>query len=207
MSANIIVSGVGGQGVVTTGLLISRAAIAGGNHVVMSEIHGLAQRGGSVSVDVRIGDYHAPMIPDGDADLVIGLEPIEAERVLTRAGPGTKVIMSREKMAPVSLGIQGKEYPDVDQIISEISREFLVYAIDAITLAREAGNARTVNVVVVGFALGLGLLEIPEKHIVEEMNIMFPGKLSGVNLKALELGKAAGKSNTLRWNPVPADSS
>jgi indolepyruvate ferredoxin oxidoreductase beta subunit len=173
----------------------------------MSEIHGLAQRGGSVSVDVRIGDYYAPMIPDGDADLVIGLEPLEAERVLTRAGPGTKILMSREKMAPISLGIQGKEYPDVDQMISEISRDFVVYAIDAITLARKAGNARTVNVVVIGFMLGLGLLEIPEKHIVDEMNIMFPGKLSAVNLKALELGKEAGKSNTLRWAPVPADSS
>lgn len=207
MPSNIIISGVGGQGVVTTGLLISRAAIAGGNHVVMSEIHGLAQRGGSVSVDVRIGDYYAPMIPDGDADLIIGLEPLEAERVLTRAGPGTKVLMSREKMAPISLGIQGKEYPDVDQMISEISRDFVVYAIDAITLARKAGNARTVNVVVIGFMLGLGLLEIPEKHIVDEMNIMFPGKLSAVNLKALELGKEAGKSNTLRWAPVPADSS
>ena len=207
MPSNIIISGVGGQGVVTTGLLISRAAIAGGNHVVMSEIHGLAQRGGSVSVDVRIGDYYAPMIPDGDADLIIGLEPLEAERVLTRAGPGTKILMSREKMAPISLGIQGKEYPDVDQMISEISRDFVVYAIDAITLARKAGNARTVNVVVIGFMLGLGLLEIPEKHIVDEMNIMFPGKLSAVNLKALELGKEAGKSNTLRWAPVPADSS
>ena len=103
MKINLIISGVGGQGVITLGMLISQTAISQGENVIMSEIHGLAQRGGSVSVDVRIGDFRAPIIPTGDADLVIGMEPLEGERVLDRAGKGTRVIVSTHHKGPGQL--------------------------------------------------------------------------------------------------------
>ena len=107
MKYNIIIAGIGGQGVVTCGSLISKAAIHAGLNVVMSEIHGLAQRGGSVSVEVRIGDVSGPIIPNGEGDLLIGLEYMEGVRNIPRMKTGSLVILSKEKLTPVSLSMRG----------------------------------------------------------------------------------------------------
>lgn len=194
MKTNIIISGVGGQGVITLGMLIAQSAMAQGENVVMSEIHGLAQRGGSVSVDVRIGDFHAPIVPDGDADLIIGLELLEAKRILHRAGKDTKVIVSTETMVPVSLSIRHEEYPPVEGIISSMSEKFHVRELDAVSIAREAGNYKAANVAVLGFAVGTGWLSLEISRITEELGHLFRGRAFEINMEALDMGMAAARS-------------
>ena len=188
MEVNIIVAGVGGQGVVTAGTLISQSALVKGHNVVMSEIHGLAQRGGSVSVEVRIGDVSSPIIPTGETDLILGIEPIEAVRAAQFAGPRTKILINREPVEPVSLTMKGMEYPDLKDLISEISENFEVYLIDALPLALEAGDARSASTVMVGAAIQLGVLPIDEESTLEAIRKRFSEKLYAINEKALRLG-------------------
>ena len=194
MRINLIISGVGGQGVITLGMLISQSAIRQGENVVMSEIHGLAQRGGSVSVDIRIGDFHAPIIPGGEVDLTIGMEALEAQRILERASRGSRVILSTEKLVPVSLSIRHEEYPDIENIIGELSGDFDVRDIDAASIARSAGNYKAANVAILGFALGTGWLPLNESTVREEIGRTFSGKALDVNLKAFEMGLEAARS-------------
>ena len=105
MTLNIRVCGVGGQGVITAGLLISDASIVSGHNVVMSEIHGLAQRGGSVFVDIRIGDGKGSMIPEMGADMIIALESMESIRNISKLARNGLCIVGSEKIPPVSLSI------------------------------------------------------------------------------------------------------
>ena len=188
METNIIISGVGGQGVITMGLLISQAALSEGHNVVMSEIHGLAQRGGSVSVDVRIGNFNAPIVPDGAADLIIGMETMEARRILSRAGKHTKVIVSTERLTPISLSIRHMEYPDFDGIISEISESFPVRTIDSVAIARQAGSYRAANVAIMGFAMGIGWLDLGTESVREQLKRVFSGKKLQWNSDAFSAG-------------------
>ena len=202
MQHNIIIAGVGGQGVVTLGLMISNAAMSAGQKAIMSEIHGLAQRGGSVSVDVRIGDYYAPIVPDGDADIIVALEPLEALRSLKRAGPQTVMVMSTEKLPPVSLGISKKQYPDIDDISRTIQKEVKLHSINALELARAAGNYRAVNTVIAGFLYGLGLLEIPREVLEGEITRIFSGKAAEANLAAFSSGYEAAGAEGIKERPI-----
>lgn len=199
---NIIIAGVGGQGVVTLGMMLSNAAMSAGQKAIMSEIHGLAQRGGSVSVDVRIGDYYAPIVPDGDADIIIALEPLEALRSLKRAGPHTVMVMSTEKLPPVSLGINRKQYPEIDDICRTIEKEVKLYSINALELARAAGNYRAVNTVIAGFLYGLGLLCIPGEILESEITRRFSGKAADTNLAAFNSGYRAAGAEGSKKVPV-----
>lgn len=191
METNVIVAGVGGQGVVTAGTLISHAALVKGHNVVMSEIHGLAQRGGSVSVEVRIGNVKSPIIPVGQADLILGLEPMEAVRAAERAGTRTKILTNVERISPVSLTMRGLEYPQIEGMLSELVEKLDVYLIDALPFAMEAGDPRSASTVMVGAALKLGVLPIDEDSVLEALKDRFSPKLFEINRKALQFGMSA----------------
>lgn len=197
MKTNILLAGVGGQGVITLGMIISQAAIEQGEKVIMSEIHGLAQRGGSVTVDVRIGDFHAPIIPDGDVDLTIGMEPLETKRALSRASVGSKVVMSTEKMVPVSLSIRHEEYPDLQDIVRSVSGDFHVRAVDAVSIARSSGNYKAANIALLGFAIGTGWLPLSMEAVKNQIARTFSKKALEINLKALEAGLQMGRAEQL----------
>ncbi|EQD36925.1 indolepyruvate ferredoxin oxidoreductase, beta subunit, partial [mine drainage metagenome] len=131
METNILIVGVGGQGVITVGRLISMAAIMASHNVVMSELHGLAQRGGSVSVNVRVGDVMSP-IPEASAiDCVIALEPMEGLRYSPMTGKEAVFLVNLHPMTPISLSMQGKEYPPMQEILDEIERDHTVIPVDA----------------------------------------------------------------------------
>lgn len=191
MIKNIIISGVGGQGVVTAGLLMSEAASASGIKVIMSEIHGLAQRGGSVSVDVRMGEVYGSIVPKGDADVIIGFEPIETMRAISRAGKNTLIIMNTEKKTPISVSMKNKEYPPLEELVGLADKSLVINQIDALSLAKKAGNYRSVNTVMLGAALALGVLPFNRDDAVSALKKRFSGVLLEVNLAALELGIAA----------------
>ncbi len=194
MKTNILLAGVGGQGVLTLGLIISRAALEQGENVIMSEIHGLAQRGGSVTAEVRIGNFRAPIIPDGDVDLTIGMEPLETMRSLSRAPTGSRVIMSTEKLAPVSLSIRHEEYPDLRVLTESISDNFHLGTIDAVSVARKSGSFRAANIAILGFAIGTGWLNLSLECTRNQIRAIFSKKSLEINLKALEAGLEMGKS-------------
>jgi indolepyruvate ferredoxin oxidoreductase beta subunit len=187
---NIIIAGVGGQGVITAGTIISEAAIKAGLNVVMSEIHGLSQRGGSVSVEVRIGEVYGPISPRAGFDLLLGFEPIETFRVLNSINANAKVIMNREKMTPISVSMKDEEYPDLTKMITMVPGNPKIFEIDAVDIGKKAGSFRSANVVIIGAALSFGIMPINEKNVIDALGERFSGKLLEINVRALRLGMA-----------------
>ena len=205
MKYNIIISGIGGQGVVTCGSLISKAAIHRGLNAIMSEIHGLAQRGGSVSVEVRLGDVHGPIIPNGEGDLLIGLEYMEGVRNIPRMKDGSTVILSLEKLTPVSLSMKGKEYPDLENILNEAAKHLNIYEIEAETIALEAGDKRTSNSVIMGFLSALNLAGLNDEDFINAIDSTFSDKTKIINHRAFELGVLEKTRAKLRQNNIEID--
>ena len=186
---NIIITGVGGQGIITAGLVIGNAITTSGLKAVMSEIHGMSQRGGGVIVELRIGDVHGPIIPRGAADLIIGFEALETLRVLNRGSAGTTVIMNDQRITPVSVSVGDAEYPDIQLAISKLrAGGGKLYLIDGRRLAAQAGNRLSSNVVLVGAAYAAGFIPVDFPALQESVKSMFQEKSWGTNLRALELG-------------------
>ncbi|MEM3198892.1 MAG: indolepyruvate oxidoreductase subunit beta [Thermoplasmata archaeon] len=170
---NISLVGVGGQGVVSTGIIIGNTISKKGINVVMSEIHGMAQRGGIVTVDMRIGDVYGPIIPKGKLDLIIGFEAMETLRALKRATNATKIIMNMEKIIPFTVNIGDEKYPDIEEIIKNVNIKNIV-GIDAISIAKKNGNLQSVNMVLLGAAFATDLLPIEQMDIEESIKTQFP---------------------------------
>ncbi len=185
---NIIITGVGGQGIITAGTLISGAAIKMGLNVVMSEIHGLSQRGGSVNVEVRIGNAYGPISPRRKFDLVLGFEPIETMRILSTINSDARIIMNRERIVPISVSLKDEEYPDINNMASLIPGVTRIYEMDAASIGNKAGSFRSANTAIIGAALSLGILPVNEKSIVEALNDRFTGTMLDINIKAMKLG-------------------
>jgi indolepyruvate ferredoxin oxidoreductase beta subunit len=187
-SLNVFVVGVGGQGIITGASIIARAAIAGGLGAVMSEVHGMAQRGGSVVCDLRLGDVHSPMIPEGEADLIIGFEPVETVRSLTRANHCTVVITEVRPIIPVSVSLGGTAYPAVEDLLSYLrSQVATVYAVPAAAIA-EIGLPQAANVVLLGAAMGTGLIPLELETIRETLSRSLPARAVEANFRALQEG-------------------
>ena len=205
MEYNIIIAGVGGQGVVTLGSLIAEAAMDAGLNVVMSEIHGLSQRGGSVSVDVRIGDVRSPIIPDGSADLIIGLEGMEGFRMLGKARPSTLLLVNSRRMTPVYLSMRGKEYPDLEKMAKASGDAARIVFVDAETLAREAGSEKAAGTALLGVVLVVHKIPVSESNVNSAISSRFSGRTLVLNHKALGLGMKYGAELLKESNiPVPA---
>ena len=187
---NIIITGVGGQGIVKAGQLIGRAVTSSGVNVVMSEIHGMSQRGGIVGVDLRMGsNVYGPIIPDGAADLLIGFEAVETLRALERIGKNTTILMSTERVVPVSVNLGDSTYPDTSNAAAALRESGArLYTIDAPRLATEAGNVKSTNVVLVGAAHAAGFIPVTISALKEALQSVFPERSWASNLRSLELG-------------------
>lgn len=186
MKFDIIAAGVGGQGVLSVSAIIAASALRAGLYAVQSEVHGMSQRGGAVVAHLRISDQpiHSATVGRGKADLVISMEPLESLRYLEFLAPTGTIISSIE---PVK-NFEG--YPDLTTILAEVKRIPNSILIDATKLAREVGNAKAANMIMVGAAAHL--LPIGEEHIlafVEETFRAKSEKLVEVNLKAFESGR------------------
>src|SRR5512136_380549 len=148
---DVYLVGVGGQGIITASRIIGDAAILAGKNVLLSETHGMAQRGGSVVCTARIGEIYSPLIPDGQADVVLSFELLEALRAVCKASRNTIVITSSERMIPLSVSSQKLKYPTLDEVrreVTKIAEEFVL--IEAPKLAAEAGVPMSSNIVRVG---------------------------------------------------------
>ncbi|MEG3224333.1 MAG: indolepyruvate ferredoxin oxidoreductase subunit beta [Methanobacteriales archaeon Met13] len=186
---NIYISGVGGQGIITTSVVIGEAAMKAGQEVLLSEIHGMAQRGGGVSTELKIGPAHSSIIAEGTADLLISFEPLEALRALPKISKNTHVVMNTAKILPFN--IQGSEnpYPPVADIVEEMkSKSKDVKALDAVEIAKKAGSILSVNMVMLGAALNVPGFPMDKKRLLESIEANFSEKTVPINIKAFEEG-------------------
>ncbi len=186
---NIYICGVGGQGIIKTSIVIGEAAMKSDLGVVMSEIHGMSQRGGVVSTELKIGESRSPIIEDGSADILIAFEPIEALRAISKASNDTFVIVNTSSIMPFN--IQGSEvpYPKVSEVLDELkSKVKHVYAMDAEKIAKEAGHILSLNMVMLGGATAANGFPINKKTIIESMVANLPERSIPINMKAFEDG-------------------
>jgi indolepyruvate ferredoxin oxidoreductase beta subunit len=186
---NIVIAGVGGQGVLMASKVLAESALASGMDVKQNEVHGMAQRGGSVISFVRIGEQvHSPVVMPGTADMLISFEPLEALRYIHYLKPGGRLVYNKVAINPSTVASGLAVYPtDVEQQISAICAKAL--GIDALAIAREAGNGKAVNMVMVGTVMRH--LPFKDEIITEVVKQISQGKGVEVNLKALAGGAAA----------------
>lgn len=185
---DVIIVGVGGQGILTCSNILAKASMNAGLNVITSEVHGMAQRGGSVEVHVRIGDVYSPLIPVGSADVMIALEPVEALRKVEFIGENSLVIVNTKPIIPVSVTLGIASYPKVEDVIDAIkSVTNKVVQIDATELAEKAGDVRSANVVMLGaFVKHTDIFTIED--IERAIREVLPEKIHDINIRALRLG-------------------
>lgn len=187
---NIVLAGVGGQGILLAAEVLGTAAVKDGLNVRVGEIHGMAQRGGAVLCTVRIGEnVLSPMIPDGQADIILGFEPLETLRNVKYASENALIIMGDEKIPPPELTLKCKSYPKMEEILERL-RQFSknIIIVEALRLAKEAGSAVIQNAVLLGALTATGRLPIKRKSLTEALEELVPAKYAKMNVKAFELG-------------------
>ena len=151
MTRNIMIVGVGGQGALLTSRILGGIATAGGYDVKLSEVHGMAQRGGSVVTFVRYGEKVAePIVEEGQADVLIAFERLEALRYIQFLKPQGVIVVNDERIDPITVVTGAAEYPE--GILDILKENHTVYSVEAGKKALELGNSRTFNVIVLGVA-------------------------------------------------------
>ena len=182
---NIMIVGVGGQGTLLASRILGNAVISKGYDVKVSEVHGMSQRGGSVVTYVKFGDaVYSPIIDKGEADIILAFECLEAYRALPWLKKGGKMIVNDQMINPMPVITGAAEYPA--DILSKLGAAVDLTAVDALSLAREAGNAKAVNVVLIGVMAKN--TEISYEDWIETIKSTVPAKFLEVNLKAFDLG-------------------
>jgi len=191
---NLVVTGVGGQGLITLSSIVARAALRRGVGALVAETHGLSQRGGTVIVHVRLGDVDAPLVPQGGADAILAMELIEAVRYLDYLRPGGTVILNDYLVPPPLPGI---ETPSASSLLDAVRRRAgRVVMVPATRKALELGDARVANMVLLGAALEAGIFNgfIDAAAVEDVIRESWP-KAAEVNLAALRAGHALARSS------------
>lgn len=186
---NIVLAGLGGQGILFIAKTIGRAAMAKGLNVVMNEIHGMAQRGGSVVTNVRIGDVYSAAVADGTADLIVSTELNETLRVASKAGPGTVTVASEVPIYPLTSFTGFDTYPEADEVRAEIDRVFPeVHYTNPVEQAHRCGYLQVANTALLGAVMALELLPVSEDEVLSSMKKHVGAGIFKVNKKAFHLG-------------------
>jgi len=192
---NIVLAGVGGQGTLLAAEILGTAAVNEGLNVRVSEIHGMAQRGGAVVSCVRIGEsVMAPTVIDGEADVLLGFEPLETVRNLKYASEKTLVIMSSQRIQPTELAVKNLKYPSIEEVKQKIHcfTEKLI-VVHASELARVAGSSLAQNTVLVGALSAVTGFPVKMKNVIDALRQLAPAKHVETNVKAFHLGYGAVK--------------
>ena len=184
--ANVLAVGVGGQGIIRLSNILAGVVFDLGYDVKKSEIHGLAQRGGSVTSNIRWGkEVHSPVIPDGEVDFIVALEELEAFRSAHVLKPGGTIIVNDFRLLPVTVVTGAAEYPEnIDSKLREYGK---VERVPASKMAKDLGNIRASNVVLLGVLSKH--LDLPEDGWISSLKKSFPPKFLDLNLKAFEAGR------------------
>jgi indolepyruvate ferredoxin oxidoreductase beta subunit len=193
MKTNIVLTGVGGQGVITAANILGKAAVNAGLNVFVSEVHGMAQRGGSVNCTVRIGDVSGPLVQSGSADVILSTEPAEALRYIFYSNKKTKIITDISAVIPFTVATGEEKYPDVEVIFKELKKYGELYKIDAVKIAKDAGAIITKNIVMLGALEASGVLPFKKEVLLNTILENVPPKYKEINKKAFEGGFKAIK--------------
>jgi indolepyruvate ferredoxin oxidoreductase beta subunit len=190
-NTNILIVGVGGQGTILAGRIIAQVAQDAGLDVKVSEIHGMSQRGGSVITQVRIGEkVWSPIIPNGQADVMLAFEKLEALRSLNWMAQGGKMIINDRELYPMPVISGAMEYPsDIKEKINAKTDQALF--LDALGMAQEAGSARAVNLVLLGCLSKY--MDMPKEDWLKAISGIVKPHTLEVNLKAFQMGRDAIK--------------
>jgi indolepyruvate ferredoxin oxidoreductase, beta subunit len=188
----IFLTGVGGQGTLLASRLLGEAALAAGYNPMVSETHGMAQRGGIVVSTVILGELQSPLISSGEADIVLGFEALEAFRALDRCHAKTLVIANTATMVPYPVAIGQAKYPSVAPMFHLLAEQVgALLSFDAGALARQAGSPLAVNMVLLGALAATESLPIAAADILAVIRTRTKEKFLASNLQAFELGAAA----------------
>ena len=181
--------GVGGQGNLLASRLLGEAALSMGIPAVVSEIHGMAQRGGVVESSVLLGNVTSPIVSNGEADVLIGFEPLETMRALEKCNRGTLVITNTKPLPPFTVSVGQGEYPEVDEVLDKIQTKVdKVIALNGVDLAEEAGNPLSLNMVMLGALIGSGVIPVTSETMKETIAGSTKKAFLDSNLKAFDLG-------------------
>jgi indolepyruvate ferredoxin oxidoreductase beta subunit len=191
MKQDIILAGVGGQGILSIAFVIDNAALKKGLSMKQAEVHGMAQRGGAVQSHLRISDQaiFSDLIPRGEADLILSVEPLEALRYADYLHPEGIVVTSSAPMVNIP------DYPPIEDVLARLHQLKHCVVVDSAALAQQAGSARAQNMVMLGAASGfLALDEADLKQFITELFGRHGESVVTANLKAFDLGRAAADS-------------
>lgn len=188
-TTSIIIVGVGGQGTLLASKLLGNVLLAQGYDVKVSEVHGMSQRGGSVVTYVRYGEkVYSPIVTEGEGDLILAFERLEAARWLPYLKKDGKLIVNDQRITPMPVITGAAEYPE--NILEKLQEKKIhVTALDALSLAEQAGTAKAVNVVLMG-VLSVSM-PFPEEVWQAALEKCVPAKFLDMNKKAFALGRAA----------------
>jgi indolepyruvate ferredoxin oxidoreductase beta subunit len=188
----VCLTGVGGQGTLLATMVLAEAAIRAGHHVLASEVHGMAQRGGVVESTVMIGDIKSPIISKGEADVLLGFEPVETYRAMGKCSADSVVISNTVPVMPYSVAIGKGSYPEVEKLFAFIqSRVKKLLTLNAQALAEQAGSLLSANVVMVGALARSGVLPISTEAFEETIRTKTKAAFVEANLRAFDLGFGA----------------
>jgi indolepyruvate ferredoxin oxidoreductase beta subunit len=188
MKQDIILAGVGGQGILSIAYVIDNAALADGLFFKQAEVHGMAQRGGAVQSHMRLSNeaIWSDLIPKGEVDMILSVEPLEALRYFEYLRPGGLVVTSSTPYRNIP------DYPDIEQVLAAVRKAPRCIVVDSEKLAREAGTVKAQNIVLLGAAAAS--LVLKEASLLLTIDALFRGRGATVleaNLKAYGLGKKA----------------
>ncbi|MCI8756418.1 MAG: indolepyruvate oxidoreductase subunit beta [Oscillospiraceae bacterium] len=188
-TTSIIIVGVGGQGTLLASKLLGNVLLSQGHDVKVSEVHGMSQRGGSVVTYVRYGEkVYSPIVTEGEADLILAFERLEAARWLSYLKKDGKLIVNDQRITPMPVITGAMEYPE--NILEKLKEKGIqITALDALSLAEQAGTAKAVNVVLMGVLSAS--MPFPEEIWQAALEKCVPAKFLDMNKKAFALGRAA----------------
>ena len=186
---NVMIVGVGGQGSLLASKLLGRLLLSRGYDIKVSEVHGMSQRGGSVVTYVRFGEkVYSPVIDKGEADFIVSFEMLEAARWTEFLKPGGKIITNTQQINPMPVIIGAAEYPE--NLLEKMQAKGLdVDAIDALSLAEQAGSAKAVNLVLMGRLSKY--FDFTQEEWLKAIEVSVPAKFLEMNKKAFNLGLEA----------------
>ena len=191
----LVIVAVGGQGNLLASSVLGEAALLCGIPLNMSEIHGMAQRGGVVESSLVFGDARSTIISDGEADILVGFEPSETLRALGKCNPNTVVITNLAPLMPFTVNIGMGVYPNLKELQELIRQKTSkLIAFNAAALAEEAGNSLAVNMVLLGALIQTGILPLSVEDVKQAMKTKTKKAFLDSNLQAFDLGYSAAKS-------------
>ena len=194
MEKNIILAGVGGQGILSIAFVIDNAALDAGFHFKQAEVHGMAQRGGIVESAVLMGEATSPIVSNGEADVLVGFEPSETLRALNKCNPDTVVITNTAPLPPFTVGLGIGVYPEIDVIEQQIKNKTArLVSFDGIDLAKKAGNVMSLNIVLLGALIQSDILPLTPESIKKAIETTTKKAFVETNLEAFQLGFEAAK--------------